>query len=71
MAEGTPLMEAGLELVPYGDREALGAALTLILTDANLRCVLRKRSVGAHKKYFSWDAIAKSYVHFLEPDLDG
>ena len=71
MAEGTPLMDAGLELVPYGDREALGAALTRVLTDAGHRRVLRKRSVDAHKKHFSWGTIAKSYVHFLEPDLDG
>jgi glycosyltransferase involved in cell wall biosynthesis len=69
MAEGTPLMEAGLELVPYGDRDALGDALTRILTDATLRRVLHQRSVYAYQKYFSWDTIAGSYVRFLEAEV--
>jgi glycosyltransferase involved in cell wall biosynthesis len=66
MAEGTPLVEAGVELVPYGDRDALGAALTRILTDANLRRTLRQKSVYAQRKYFRWDTIAATFVRFLE-----
>jgi phosphatidylinositol alpha-mannosyltransferase len=71
MAEGTPLMEAGLELAPFGDRDALGAALSRILTDASLRRALRQRSVCAYQKYFSWDTIAGSYIRFLEEEVKG
>jgi len=65
-AEGTPLGEAGVELVRYGDRDALGAAVTHVLTDANLRRALREKSVCAQRKYFSWDAIAATFVRCLE-----
>lgn len=59
-AEDTPLAEAGIEFVPYRDREALAGALTKILEDSDLRASLRKRSLLAQRKYFSWDAIAAS-----------
>lgn len=65
-AEGTPLAEGGVELVRYGDREALGAALTRVLTDANARRMLREKSVYAQRKYFSWDAIAKAFFRSFE-----
>jgi glycosyltransferase involved in cell wall biosynthesis len=71
LTEGTPLAEAGLELVPYGDRDALGAALTRILTDASLRRILRQRSVCAYQKYFSWQTIAERYIRFLEAEVNG
>ncbi len=59
-AETTPLGEAGIEFVPYRDREALGGALTKILEDSDFRVSLRERSLLAQQKYFSWDAIAAS-----------
>jgi glycosyltransferase involved in cell wall biosynthesis len=59
-AEATPLAEAGIEFVPYRDREALAGALTKILGDSDLRASLRERSLLAQRKYFSWDAIAVS-----------
>lgn len=61
--EDTPLAEAGLQLAPYRNREALGAALALVMADANLRARLRLRSFDAQRKYFSWDAIAEQFVH--------
>jgi glycosyltransferase involved in cell wall biosynthesis len=64
-AEGTPLMEAGVELVPYRDVEALGAALARVLGDMNLRESLFERSRCAYTKYFSWDFIAGAFVDFL------
>lgn len=70
-AEGTPLGEAGVELVRYGDRDALGAAVTHVLTDANLRRALREKSVRAQRKYFSWDAIAATFVRSLEAGVSG
>jgi glycosyltransferase involved in cell wall biosynthesis len=65
-AEGTPLAQAGVELVPYGDREALGRALARVLADANLRKSLHEKSLRAQQKYFSWDVIAAALVGCLE-----
>ena len=67
-AEGTPLAEAGLELVPYGDCNSLGEALGRVLTDANLRRSLRERSESARRAHFSWDAIAMAFVQALGPN---
>lgn len=64
-AEGTPLAEAGLQLVPYGDKQALGAALVRVLSDESLSQELRQRSMQAQQKYFSWDAIAKKLMESL------
>ncbi len=64
-AEATPLAEAGIEFVPNGDRKALGAALTSILEDADLRASLHEKSLRAQRKYFSWDAIAASMIGSL------
>lgn len=64
-AEGTPLAEAGIEFVPYRDREALGRALSHILTDPDLQRRLRDRSIHAQQKFFSWSVIASSYSGFL------
>lgn len=64
-AEATPLAEAGIEFVPYRDREALGGALTKVLEDSDLRAALRARSLLAQRKYFSWDAIAASLTASL------
>jgi glycosyltransferase involved in cell wall biosynthesis len=54
-----PLSEAGVCLVPYGNREALGAALAQVLEDAELSERLRATSYQAREKYFSWNAIAE------------
>ncbi|HEX5425421.1 MAG TPA: glycosyltransferase [Candidatus Acidoferrales bacterium] len=64
-AEGTPLEDAGVELVPYLDREALGDALGHVLTDDRVLSDLRRRSLTAQKQYFSWDAIADQMAETL------
>ncbi len=64
-AEGTPLAEAGVELVPYRDVAALSRSLGGILTDAERWRDLHLRSVEAHEKYFSWDSIADRFVTAL------
>jgi glycosyltransferase involved in cell wall biosynthesis len=57
-AEGTPIAEAGVELVPYADREALGIALTRVLADHNTWSQLHEKSELAHRRYFSWNVVA-------------
>jgi glycosyltransferase involved in cell wall biosynthesis len=57
-----PITEAGLELVPTGDRAALGEALTKVLTDPILITNLAARSRAAHSAYFAWDKIAARYA---------
>lgn len=59
---GFPITEAGLELVPYRDREALGQALKRVLAHAHLRRELGIRSSRAHAKYFSWESIAERFM---------
>jgi glycosyltransferase involved in cell wall biosynthesis len=67
-AEETPLADTGLQLVPYGDKQALGAALARVLSDTNLRQELRQRSMNAQRKYFAWDVIAKTFLESLEAE---
>jgi len=69
-AEGTPLEEAGLELVPYLDRDALGKALDRVLVDTERRRMLHARSWRAHRECFSWRRIADSFVQYLEFEAD-
>lgn len=59
-SEGTPLEAAGLALVPYLDREALGKALADVLEDSAVSNSLRERSLAAHRTHFSWEVIAAS-----------
>ena len=60
-----PVTEAGVVLVPSGDRDALANALARVLTDDAYRAQLRNRSIGAREKHFSWAAIAAKYVEAL------
>jgi len=69
--EGTPLEEAGIELVPYRDQDALAAALARVLTDARLHATLCDRSRRAQEKYFSWHAIADRYIASMGPRTAG
>jgi glycosyltransferase involved in cell wall biosynthesis len=66
-ASGTrePIHDAGVELVPYRDREALAAALVRVLTDAPLLIELRRKSSVAQQREFSWDSIAHRYMKAL------
>ena len=59
---GHPVTEAGVELVPEGDREALAVALARVIAEAALRHELQRRSVQAHAEYFSWNGIAQRLV---------
>ncbi|HYL69049.1 MAG TPA: glycosyltransferase family 4 protein [Candidatus Limnocylindria bacterium] len=68
-AEGTPLMEAGIQLVPYRDADAMGRALARILADDELRAALGQRSREAHGKFFSWNVIASRFLLSLNQNL--
>lgn len=65
-AEGTPLEEAGLVLVPFRNTSALGSALARVLGSRELQQELRRRSTEAQRNYFSWELIGAAYVKFLE-----
>jgi glycosyltransferase involved in cell wall biosynthesis len=60
-----PVTEAGVSLVPAGDREALAAALEQVLLNSLLRASLAERSRRAHREYFAWPVIARRYADAL------
>jgi glycosyltransferase involved in cell wall biosynthesis len=60
-----PITEAGVRLVPMGDREGLVRELVLVLKHETLRETLRRRNLEATERYFSWDRIADAYLSFL------
>jgi glycosyltransferase involved in cell wall biosynthesis len=59
---GPPVTEAGVLLVPQGNREELAKALIHLLVDDVLREELRKRNSRAWQQHFSWSAIAQRLV---------
>ena len=63
-----PITEAGLALVPKGDREGLSRALIHILSDSQYRKELRRRSFYAQENYFSWEKIAQAFAGILGND---
>ncbi len=65
-AEGTPLEEAGVQLVPYLDRVALGHALARVLKDGELRETFRKKMAETYDKHFAWSAVAKRVTDVLD-----
>jgi glycosyltransferase involved in cell wall biosynthesis len=67
-AECTPVAEGGIDLVPYGDRKALGDALVRILGNRHYWRQLHERSLRVQRKYFSWDRIALSFADALTED---
>jgi glycosyltransferase involved in cell wall biosynthesis len=62
---GFPITQAGVLLVPKGDRAALAEALGRVLAEDWLRGELQKRSREAHRRYFSWDVISDSFLRLL------
>ena len=61
----TPLAEAGIVGVPYPDRDKLAEATVRVLTDPQLWQDLHARSLDAHGKYFSWEAVASRFLEIL------
>jgi glycosyltransferase involved in cell wall biosynthesis len=62
-----PVYDAGVELVPYRDRQMLAAALVRVLKDGELRAELRRKSAAAQQRHFSWDSIAGGFLRALNP----
>jgi glycosyltransferase involved in cell wall biosynthesis len=62
---GPPITEAGVILAPEDDFAVLANNLARVLSDDALRIDLRKRSLEAREKYFSWDVIAKKFLQVL------
>lgn len=62
---GPPITEAGVMLSPEDDHNALATSLTRVLSDEVLRRDLRKRSLEARDKYFSWNVIARKFLQVL------
>ena len=62
---GPPVTEAGVVLVPWGDRTELARAVVRVLTDSQLWEELHRRSLHAQEKYFSWNAIADEFERVL------
>jgi glycosyltransferase involved in cell wall biosynthesis len=63
---GFPVTEAGVVLVPSGNRDALAEALIRVLEDDEYRAELRRRSWYAREQFFSWDAIAARFSEVLD-----
>jgi glycosyltransferase involved in cell wall biosynthesis len=61
-----PMGEAGVCLVPYGNRHALADVLAQVLLDSRLHERLRARSLRAYEQYFSWEVIAGEMVRALQ-----
>lgn len=59
---GGPICEAGVVFVSQGNTKEIGEALARILRDPEYRQSLAHRSREAQRRYFSWGAIANSYV---------
>ena len=64
-AQGTVIEEAGIALVPFGDAEALGAALCNVLTNPELWREMHEKNLRIQQRVFSWNVIAASYIEFL------
>lgn len=62
---GSPIPEAGVKLVPEGDKVALAKALIQVLQDEQLWVSLHQRSLATYSCYFSYDAIAKRFLQVL------
>jgi len=62
-----PITDAGVVLVPGGNKTALGEALVRVLSDREYHARLAERSRAAYKKHFSWEAIASQYASLLKP----
>jgi glycosyltransferase involved in cell wall biosynthesis len=58
----SPITEAGVRLVPFGDQDGLVRELVSVLRDEALRLSLRQRSMAASQQYFSWERIADQYI---------
>jgi glycosyltransferase involved in cell wall biosynthesis len=62
----TPIIEAGLELVPLGDDAAAAAAIVRIVEDQTWSAKLSSRNREAYDRWFSWESIGTRINEWLE-----
>jgi glycosyltransferase involved in cell wall biosynthesis len=70
-AERTHIAEAGVQLVPYRDLDALASALLTLLTNRIHWQALHDKSLVASQKYFSWGTIAGKLIETLDSNGAG
>jgi hypothetical protein len=69
-SKGTVIEEAGIALVPFSDKEALGAALCKILTNPELWQEMHEMNRRVQRDYLSWDATGATYAEFFAGKSD-
>jgi glycosyltransferase involved in cell wall biosynthesis len=62
----SPLREAGVVLVPWGNQQELARSVIRVLTDEPLWSELHRRNLRAHAQYFSWEAISEQLGTVLD-----
>jgi glycosyltransferase involved in cell wall biosynthesis len=63
----SPITEAGVVFADPKRQRGFGEALLKVLSDAEYRAALAKRSQRAQQRHFSWKAIAAQYAEELGP----
>jgi glycosyltransferase involved in cell wall biosynthesis len=61
----SPLAEAGVLFVPYGDRAGIARGLVELLTDDDLWMSFHHRNLYVFERYFSWPSIADRYLELF------
>ena len=69
-SEGTVIEEAGIALVPFADKEALGAELCKILTNPELWREMHEKNLRVQREYLSWNATGATYAEFFAGKSD-
>lgn len=64
-SQGTVIEEAGIALVPFADKEALGAELCKILSNPQLWQEMHQKNLRVQRDYLSWDATGATYAEFF------
>lgn len=62
----SPITEAGILFARENSTKQLGEGVLKVLSDRDFRAALAEKSRKAQQKYFSWQAIAESYMRALE-----
>jgi glycosyltransferase involved in cell wall biosynthesis len=64
-SEDSPIAEAGVELVPYHDTDALANSLVTVLTNPIRWQEMHEKNLIVTQKYFSWESIAEKFLKIL------
>jgi glycosyltransferase involved in cell wall biosynthesis len=67
-SQGASIDEAGIDMVPYRDTEALANALVEVLTSRVRWQEMHEKNIMAKQKYFSWASIAAKFIATLGED---